>query len=115
MNFESYNKKILDLFNEPQKIDEKMQVLCSFTKPKETLTTLVPNEANFQLPNVFLRSKKIPECEKYITKNATEDEYKNNLTRVLDDFIFETDELVYEKKPSQCNDEILMHAIIKRF
>lgn len=115
MSFENYNKKIIDIMNDSDKIEEKMQLITGITKPDEPSVAFIPAEANFQLPNIFLRTRKIPECTKFFTKHANKDEYNNELAKVLEDFIFENDELEVVNVPEKCNDQVLMDAVVKRY
>lgn len=115
MNFEKYNKKVIDLINLPEKIDTKVENLTTVTKPTEALISIIPVEPNFLLPNIFLRTKKVPECERFIKRYATTDENTNELNKVLEEFEFEKDELTDVNRPATCNDQVLMEAIIKRY
>lgn len=63
---------------------------------------IAPNEPNFQLPNVFLKSKKNPLCQKLIDTNASTTQWNKTLDEILAlldeiDFVNETTQIKSDK------------------
>ncbi|KAM0677070.1 hypothetical protein BDAP_002024 [Binucleata daphniae] len=82
MNLQSNLEKMLAIMKtNPQtkkKVNDCFDALEKYQNIKETEfdMSLVPQEDNLQLPNVFLRTKKIQECEKFILENRkSKDKY----------------------------------------
>lgn len=74
----------------------------------------VPREANFQLPNVFLRTKIDPQAEKLLTQPGQNVDWKDNIDRLvghLDDIQLEDEE--GEESEEAPEDEELLEALIK--
>lgn len=73
MNIEDKLEKIINIMqiDDIEQIPEVIKTLETYYNLplSDSLSAFVPTEANFQLPNVFLRTKKLPECEKFILKN----------------------------------------------
>lgn len=51
--------------------------------PAETAKSLVPNEPNFQLPNVFLKTRSNFLVEKLFRRNRPEDDFSEEIGRLL--------------------------------
>ncbi|KAI5190663.1 hypothetical protein NEMIN01_1128 [Nematocida minor] len=51
----------------------RAELLCSILESEECgRVALVPSVANFQLPEIFLSTKILPECETYFMQESTE-------------------------------------------
>jgi hypothetical protein len=77
MDIESKYEKMENIlnikFHELFEFPEKVSALDLYTQMNEIdkIVAFVPAEANFQIPNVFLRTKKVPECEQFLKGNST--------------------------------------------
>ncbi|EJW03898.1 hypothetical protein EDEG_01808 [Edhazardia aedis USNM 41457] len=76
MNISLQLEKMIDALNiSPDEIDTFLTSISSLKlimQQKHTGITsfVVPQQANFQLPDIFLRTKQIPECEKFMRENS---------------------------------------------
>jgi len=78
----------------------------------ETPKCLVPNEANFQLPNIFLKTRSSSAVEKLFSKSRCEDNFNAELDAMIE-FI---DQIEFDRPPqpeSNPLDEKTLEILIK--
>jgi hypothetical protein len=78
---------------------------------------IVPSEPDFQLPNVFLRSRKSVECQRFIDANRSTTNWNESIEVILSAF----DEMDFSGAPGiharrmMVNEEVLEKLIRKRY
>ncbi|KAF9764364.1 hypothetical protein NGRA_0620 [Nosema granulosis] len=74
-----------------------------------------PNEPNFQIPNVFLRTKTSSEIKKFIKSNNGKSDFSSSIDQILDDLeSFDLIEEREEQDKERIEDEILNLLINNR-
>lgn len=67
-------ENFLPLENHFLNIDENLKTFC-----------YVPNEANFQLPNIFLKTSLTSACTKYLQSNVEKNDYSKTIDLIIDE------------------------------
>ncbi|KAM0676368.1 hypothetical protein GVAV_000333 [Gurleya vavrai] len=114
MNIEHKIDQMLTIINNTPNNNEKMLECFTAIEPyQDTIITdkecsLIPKEDNLQLPNIFLRTKMMPEAEKFINSNKVLKEnckiWNRNLQIILE--CLEGSEIVDEEEIEENSDEI---------
>lgn len=92
MSNESKLQKILSILNSPIDLEKYIEILESIdlvlnVNDDEKDYFICPEEANLQLPNVFLRQTKLLECKQFIKSKASscmEEHFYENCREILD-------------------------------
>ncbi|KAK1348705.1 DUF5100 domain-containing protein [Hamiltosporidium tvaerminnensis] len=124
MNIENIYSKLIGILNIKH---EQHNEICDILTATDTYTQtkisnvekfLCPTEANFQLPNVFLRTKKIAECEQLVGDRTHVDiekwnECLNELEKICE-FEFEEPEFIESSENDLYDEEFIERNIKQR-
>lgn len=110
MNLNQKHEKFTKIisYTTPENFLESLTAIeYNLHQPAEESKSLAPNEANFQLPNVFLKTRNNFEIEKLLGKSNLEDNWNAKIDKAIE-FLdrIELDQKEFEE-PGVFDDKIL--------
>lgn len=121
MNIETKLEKIINIMQteDMDHIPEILNTLSTYfdTQPTDIAYSIIPMEANFQLSNTFLRTKKLPEVEKFLIKyNDITSNYKfESLIKILENFKYHSEDTITSFENNECDKEFVKNNIQERY
>lgn len=80
---------------------------------QDSQVALVPQEANFQLPNIFLKTKMNPKAEKLFSENKAFLDWDDSLEKAIN-FLLEIEiQMVSDSQNENIHDEKILEALIR--
>lgn len=121
MNIESKLEKLINIM-QTENIDRIPEILKTLetyynTPVTDVLCAIVPKQANFQLPNIFLRTKMMPECEKFLSKhngNASKIKFME-IMKILEGVEIESEDFSSAGDLNECDMEFVRKCIDERY